>query len=67
MKTNRAARRIVRIRLSLALLAVITILAVEIGMGASMVFGLGQTSSPRTATQAESLNVGVGDLVALAR
>jgi hypothetical protein len=67
MKTNHSARQIVRIRSAMSLMAVLAILVVELGLGASMVSRLGQTSSPRTRPQAESMNVSIGDLVAVAR
>jgi hypothetical protein len=63
MKTNHIARQIVRIRSVLSVVAVVVLLAVEIGLGASMVSRLGQTSSARTPTAA-SVNVSIGDLPA---
>jgi hypothetical protein len=67
MKTNHIARQIVRIPFVLSFVAVVVILAVEIGLGASMVSRLGQTSSARTPTQAASMNVSIGDFAAFAR
>jgi hypothetical protein len=67
MKTNQIARKIVKIRFVLSFAAVLAILAVEIGLGASMVSRLGQTSSARTPAQAPSMNVSIGDLPAFAR
>lgn len=67
MKTNHNARQIVRIRSAMSLLAVLVILAVELGLGVSMVSRLGQTSSARTQPQAESMNVSIWDLVAVAK
>ena len=66
MKTNRIARRMVRIRFVLTYLAVLAMVAVEIGLGALMVSKLGQTSSAR-APQAEGMNVSLGDLPIFAR
>ena len=67
MKTNHFARQIVRIRFSLSLVALVAILGAELGLGASMAFRMGRTSSAQSPTQPESLNVSVGDMVAMGR
>jgi hypothetical protein len=67
MKTNCIARQIVRIRSVLSFLAVLVILAVEIGLGVSMVSRLGQTSYAQTPAQAEGMNVSLGDLPGFAK
>jgi len=59
MKTNHLGRQFGRIRPLLSFLAVLVILAVEIGLGISVVSRLGQTSSARTLTSPEAMSVDV--------
>ena len=66
MKTNHSARQIVKVRSAISLLAVLVILAAELGLGVSMVSRLGQTSSARALPQTEMI-VNIGDLVAVAK
>ena len=62
MKNNNLARLVVRVRLVASFLAVVVILAAEIGLGGSMVCRLGHTSTTRTPTQTQSVKVNIGDL-----
>ena len=61
MKTNHVGRRLVSIHSLPSLLAVIVILAVEIGFGMLMVSRLGQTSSAGTPNPPEGMSVNVSD------
>ena len=59
MKTNHIGRRLVSLHSIPSLLAVLVILAVEIGFGMSMVSRLGQTSSAGTPNPPEGMSVNV--------
>jgi len=67
MKTNRSARWIVRIRVSLLCLAIPAIAAVEVGVGESLAARIGQTGARQTASQQVwNPNLGISDLMAAA-
>ena len=51
MKTNHAARRIVKVRHVVSLLAVIGLVCFEVGLAGSLASRFNQTDSPRSATE----------------
>ncbi len=63
MKTNSSARSLLRIRAVVFALAIIGLVGVEVGLGASLAARFGQSTAAQTeASQAPSL--GVGDFAA---
>jgi hypothetical protein len=66
MKTNRSARWIVRIRVLLVCLALVTIAGIEFGVSQSLANRIGQVSVRQTDSP-QVPNVSISDLMAAAR
>ena len=66
MKTNRSARRIVRIRGIAICLAFVGMVGVSFCLGESLAVRVGQTTARQTDSPA-TLNVSISDLMAAAR
>ncbi len=66
MKTNRAARRLARIRVTMHCLAIAGVAAVEFLVGHFLVARMGQTTVLQAEGQ-QALNVGIADLMLAAR
>jgi len=66
MKTNPSARRLVRIRLILTFLAIVSVAGVEFAVGQSLATRIGQATAHQTG-QTQSSNLTLGDLMAVPR
>jgi hypothetical protein len=65
MKTNRSARRIVRIRAIVLVLALIGLSVAEVGLGGSLAARYGQYTSSQTGSS-QAPNMSIGDFLATA-
>lgn len=66
MKTNRSARKVWKLRITLTCLAIAALVAIEFVVGASLATRFAQTSTCRTEGY-QAPNVGLADLMAAMR